>query len=256
MMMRTCTAMMLALAVLALPGCKASKAPVVGEMINGLTGMPNEAEARLRTAAHSAMAQGRTDEALGFYAKLHDRQPKDAEAALNYAQLLRRIGKTEKAVEVLEPFVIARYAAVRDNALPAVVNEYAAANTELGKLELAETALNHVLEDKTAEEYHNDAYNLMGVVMDAKGQHKEAEEYFREALDGWKGDPSSVMNNLGLNLAAQGMFDQSLSVLRQALIKAPKKTEIAKNIQLVSDLRKAYVPTAPIDILPAEPAKP
>ena len=56
------------------------------------------------------------------------------------------------------------------------------------------------------------------------------------------------MNNLGLCLAAQGMFDESLTMLRQALIKAPHKQEIARNIVMVDNLRKALVPTAPVSV--------
>ena len=77
------------------------------------------------------------------------------------------------------------------------------------------TALNQVLEDKKTARFHADAYNLLGLVLDAKNQHKEAEQNYRQALDGWKGDPTSVMNNLGLCLAAQGQFDESLMMLRQ-----------------------------------------
>ena len=129
-----------------------------------------------------------------------------------------------------------------------MINEYAAASIETGDYDLAENLLNKVLEDKKAAPFHADAFNLLGIALDAKGQHKEAEQSYRQALDGWKGDPTSVMNNLGLCLASQGMFDESLTTLRKALIKAPHKEEIARNIKMVSDLRKSFVPKAPISV--------
>jgi Tfp pilus assembly protein PilF len=68
---------------------------------------------------------------------------------------------------------------------------------------------------------------------------------FRQALDGWKGDPTSVMNNLGLCVASEGKFDEALDQLRRALVIAPQKEEIARNIVLVEGLRDKVVPKAP-----------
>ena len=56
------------------------------------------------------------------------------------------------------------------------------------------------------------------------------------------------MNNLAVCLASQGMFDESLTTLRQALVMAPRKQEIANNIQMVSELRLAVLPSAPVSI--------
>jgi len=227
---------------------KDTNTPVVGSALNDITGMHDETQTRLSTAANNAITAGKTKEALGFYSKLYKEDPKNQDTALNYAQLLRKTGKPEQAAKVLSPFVNGRDGELRDTAKPIMLNEYAAANLELGKYGLAEDALNRVLEDKKAVRFQADADNLLGLVLDAKNQHKEAEQYYRLALEGWKGDPTAVMNNLGLCLAAQGMFDESLTMLRQALIKAPHNTEIAANIKMVSDLRKALVPMAPIAV--------
>ena len=129
-----------------------------------------------------------------------------------------------------------------------MLTEYAASHIALGDFAKGEETLNRVLENSKAAPWHNDAYNLMGVSMDAQGEHKEAEQLFRMALDGWQGDPSSVMNNLGLSLAAVGRFDESLDILRKALVMSPAKSEIARNIQIISDLRGAVIPKAPVDI--------
>ena len=237
-------------ALLGVVSCKTTDTPVIGTGLNDITGMHDETEARLSTAANNAIAEGKTNEALGFYSKLYkDNHTQDV--ALNYAQLLRKTGDAPHAIKVLRPFVNGPAGTVKNNAAPIMINEYAAAVIETGNYDVAEAALNKVLEDQKAARFHADAYNLLGIVLDAKGQHKEAEQSYRQALDGWKGDPTSVMNNLGLCLAAQGMFDESLATLRQALIKAPHKQEIARNIQMVTNLRKALVPTAPISVTTA-----
>ncbi len=234
-------------ALMSVAGCKTNDTPVVGAAVDSMTGMHDETESRLSTAANNAIAEGKTGEALALYTKLY-KQDNSPETALNYAQLLRKTGSAPQAVAVIAPFVNGRDGTLKDTARPIMLNEYAAANIETGNYDLADEALDKVLEDNKAAAFHADADNLLGLVLDAKGQHKEAEQHYRQALDGWKGDPSSVMNNLGLCLASQGRFDESLTILRQALIKAPKKQEIARNIKMVSDLRKALVPTAPIPV--------
>ncbi len=239
-MRHSLTAVSLA-ALLIVVGCKTTSTPLAGKAIDSLTGMHDAAEARLSTAAANAIAEGKTDEALAFYKKLYEQNRSTQDVALNYAQLLRKTGKAQEALDVLTPFTQSRRGNLRDDIDPIVSNEYAAANIETGNFEVAETLLNHVLEDKNAAAFHADAFNLLGVVLDAKGQHKEAEQNFRQALDGWKGDSTAVMNNLGLCLASEGLFDESLATLRQALLKAPNKPEIANNIQIVSDLRKSFI---------------
>ena len=232
------------------PSDNVSDTPVFGKAINDVTGMHDEKEARLATSANNAIAEGKTKEALLFYSKLYKDHPEQQDTALNYAQLLRKTGKAKEAVKVLSPFINGRSGEIRGNARPIMLNEYAAANIDLGKYQLAEDALNKVLEDQKATRFYPDADNLLGLVLDAKNQHKEAEQYYRQALAGWKGDPVAVMNNLGLCLAAQGEFDESLTVLRQALIKAPNNEEVAANIQMVTALRHDVLPTAPIAMAP------
>jgi Flp pilus assembly protein TadD len=211
--------------------------------IDSMMGNHDAREARLSTAAAEAMRLGKTSEALAQYETLYRHSSRDKGTALNYAQLLRKTGSAARAAEVLAP-----YAERNDD--PVIMNEYAADKIALGDFAEAEKILNAVLEDQKAVAVRHDTYDLMGIALDAEGRHKEAEQMFRLALDGWRGDATSVMNNLGLCLAAEGMFDDSLLTLRKALIMAPQKEEIARNIEIVSDLRSKVVKTAH-----AKPAK-
>lgn len=228
--------------------CKPSNVPVAGKALDGFSGMRKDTEKRLSTAAHNAILEGKTAEALELYEKLYEKNQTTPAIVLNYAQLLRKSGKAEKALDVLKPVVAYGNGRLRSDLDPILINEYAATHIELGHYDEATDLLDKVLENKEAAAYHADAYNLMGIALDAQGQHKEAEQSYRQALQGWKGDPTAVMNNLGLCLAAQGLFDESLTTLRQALLQAPQKEEIARNVQMVSDLRKSLLPTAPIDV--------
>ncbi len=234
-------------ALLGVTACKMHNTPIVGKAIEGMTGMPDETEARLSTSAQNAILAGKTKEALALYTKLY-KENNTANVVLNYAQLLRKTGKTTEALTILKPFVINGDGSIKDDAKPVMINEYAAANIEIGHYHAAEMALQEVFKSTNANGFYADAYDLHGVALDAQGWHKEAEKDFKNALKIWKGDPTAVMNNLGLCLAAQGRFDESLTWLRQALVKAPHNTEIARNIDMVSKLRKEFVPTAPISI--------
>jgi len=256
-MRRTVTVLSLA-ALLSVAGCKTTQSdnniPVVGKALDSMTGMHDETEARLSTAANNAIEEGKTSEALELYSNLYEKD-RTEDTALNYAQLLRKTGKAKEALKVIEPFIYGRDGTIKGTAKPILLNEYAAAEIGTGNYDLAENVLNSVLEDKNATAFHNDAYDLLGVVLDAKGKHKEAEQSYRQALAGWKGDSTAVMNNLGLCLAAQGKFDQSLTTLRQALIKAPHKEEIARNIAMVSHLQKQLQPKTPISVKKPKSAK-
>jgi Flp pilus assembly protein TadD len=212
--------------------------------INSMRGMKAERDERLSNAAADAIASGKIDEALRYYAGLHKQHRHDRNIALVYAQLLRRTGSPQEAVHVLEPF--ASYTARSNDQNTVVIyhsdavvlNELAAAHIATGNFDAAQKLLQHVIDDKDSGPMHADAYSLMGIVLDAKGQHRDAEKMFNNALAGWKGDPTPVMNNLALCLAAQGQFDAALDTLRRALVISPNdKQEIARNIALISELR-------------------
>lgn len=232
-----------------LTACAATNDVSVGDPIDSMRGKHAATERRLATAALDAIAEGKTNEALTHYEKLYNRSLSNAEIAVNYAQLLRKSGQTEQALKVLQPFATRQKKDMPSKApLAMIQSEYAAALIANGQFEPAQKMLDGILTNPNATEFHPDASHLAGVALDAQGHHKAAEKLLRQALDGWKGDPTSVMNNLALNLASQGMFDESLTTLRKAQIMAPEKTEIARNIQIVSDLRQEIVPKAPVNI--------
>jgi Flp pilus assembly protein TadD len=218
--------------------------------INSMSGMKKETEARLSTRAAEEIANGKTREALATYKRLYADKPQSKEVALNYAQLLRRSGQRAEAIKVLRKFTGADTpkSPGKEPMDALLLNEYAAALIEDGDFNTAATALAAVQDSADARHAHADAYNLSGIVLDAQGKHSEAEQMFRQSMETWRGDKSSVMNNLALSLASQGKFDESIDQLRRALMLAPGKTEIARNIDIVSALRHSIVPQAPVNL--------
>lgn len=240
---------LLALAIVfSLTACGAKNEPL-STALDSMQGKKAATQTRLTTAAAEAIAAGRTSEALMHHGNLYKTDRKDADNALNYAQLLRRTGKSDEALKVLSPFVKKKPA--KDGATtevhPMLLNEYAANLIERGDLTEAQKIIDRVLADEKAKGQHADAMNLLGVALDAQGRHKEAETMFKLALEGWNGNPTTVMNNLALCLASQAKFDEALTTLRQALVIAPDKQEIARNIQIVSELHDNIV-AKPVNI--------
>jgi Flp pilus assembly protein TadD len=206
-------------------------------------------ERRLATAAADAIAQGRTEEALANYERLYARNKSDTGIVLNYAQLLRKSGRNEQALKILKPLAAnSRGSDFGKTPASLIRNEYAAALISAGQYGEAVTVLDKVLANPKAQDFYPDANHLEGIALDAQGQHKDAEPYFRRALETWHGDASAVMNNLALNLASQGNFDEALTLLRRAQVMDPAKTEIAKNIDIVAGLRAAVVPKPPVSV--------
>ncbi len=211
-------------------------------------------EDRIRSIAKQAVKDGNTEEALLFYEGLYKRDSNNVDNALSYAQVLRKTGHPQRSVMVLSRFVdrtnYAEFATADDKKRKSkklkqydrmLILEYASALLEMGQFERSERFLQPMLEDKKASDLHPQVHNLIGVSMDARAMHGKAEMHYRAAMDGWEGTPINVMNNLALNLAHQGYFDESLDLLRRARVMAPDQESVAANIDIVTDLQKAIV---------------
>ncbi len=200
-------------------------------------------ERRLATEANEAIRSGKIEDAIVKFEKLYNSMStRDTTVALNYAQLLRKKGFPEKSIKVLSPYVDTRRGKINSKAEPILINELAASVIETGDFNRAQNLLSEVFGNEEAKKFHADSHNLQGIILGAKKDYPLAEEHFRIALDGWTGDATSVKNNLAVCLASQAKFDEALMLLRQALIEAPEKVEIAKNIELISELRDAIIP--------------
>lgn len=168
-------------------------------------------------------------ESLSSIERLYKQDSTNPKLAVRYARALRENGRMTRAAMVLNPLIENPKTKTVD-----VITEYAAVQASMGNYELAEKhARAAVLQDQNSAE----AYHVLGIALDAQGFNKQAEVALRKALDNWSGDPSPVLNNLGLNLAAQGFLDEAISTLRRAAALAPNKTEIERNLRIVQALQ-------------------
>lgn len=185
--------------------------------------------AALERVAKETSESGNKVESMAAMEKLYKRDSENPDIAARYARSLRQNGRMNRAMMILRPFA-------EDESLENVKIdiEYAALSAASGDYINTESyARKVVLQDAESGE----GYHLLGIALDAQSKHEQAEKAFRKALDYWEGDPSPVLNNLGLNLASQGFFDEALEKLRQAAATSDGRDEIERNIRIISTLQ-------------------
>ena len=187
-----------------------------------------------RAAMEAAAAAGQPELGrLRLMERAYRRDPENPEVATAYAAALRQAGFANRAAIVLGPFE------AKPNASPDIKTELAAIQLELGRYreaeEIAASVARTAGSDKAAPVPR--AYHLLGLALEAQGRHAEAERAFRGALEAWEGDPAPVLNNLALNLAAQGRTVEARDVLLEARASGPApRPEVERNLRIVEAL--------------------
>lgn len=203
-------------------------------------------DAALERAADNASSRGASKESLALMERIYMRDSANRDNALKYAMALRDAGRLNRAAMVLSPFAEGHKESDAEICL-----EYASIMTEMGDYPVAEThARQAILKNpESAQGYH-----VLGIALDAQGHNKQAEVAFRKALEMWEGDPTPVLNNLGLNLATQGFIDEAVDTLRKAASLAPERTEIERNLRIVSALQ-VQPPVSGSRLIPMPPRR-
>jgi Flp pilus assembly protein TadD len=211
--------------VLALATGQLAACQTTGTNSPDMNGRMNAAYEKASKKANS----GDTTVPLAVAEKQYKKNPEDAAAALTYAKALRQSDYANQAATILMPF------AREKEALPGVKSEMAAIQLALGNFDAAEEyGQQAVLQDPTDAR----AYQDLGIALDAKQMHPEAERAFRKALENWQGDPTVIMNNLALNLASQGFVDEAIEVLEKAKELSPGRIEIERNLRIVRTMNE------------------
>lgn len=172
---------------------------------------------------------------LAYYEKRWAENKKDPYIATDYAKALRHNDQAQRALTML-----ARYAKASDAPVEAIV-EFAADSAATGNyvsaLHYAEVAV-----EKDPTNPH--AQMIYGIALDATGEHTRAEAAHREALKYWAGDPAVLLSNLALSLAHQGFLDQALDTMREAHSLSPEREDIARNVDILTELHHNVVSQA------------
>lgn len=181
-----------------------------------------------KQASNAEVLYGETRDNLSTIEALYQRNKTDAMNGARYGKALREAGQMKQAKAVLLPFV-------DDKSAGTLVN------SELSSIYLADGDFNRA-ESSARKAVKQDGANYrawrnLGNALDAQEKYVEGETAFRHSMEIWTGeDKVPVMNNLALNLAAQGYTDRALTLLYEAQKLSPDRVEIERNIRIIRTL--------------------
>ena len=217
---------LLFIAIIALAGCQTTN-----RAADSYTSSSHEQrlDAAIEKAAIQASRSGSSSARLLALEKQYKRNSDKPAYALAYTQGLRQAGYLNRAAIILKPF------ADEEEALIGVKTEMSMIALGLGNYDGAERYAQEAILQDPGDHY---AYQNLGIALDAKEMHPEAERAFRKGLEYWEGDPTTIMNNLALNLATQGYIDDAVGVLEKAKKISPDRIEIERNLRIIRTLNE------------------
>ena len=156
--------------------------------------------------------------------------PKDAEAAINYAQALRGNGQRSQAVAVLEQ------SSIQNPKHMGVLGAYGRALADVGNYRQALEVLNRAHQPDQPDWR---ILSVQGAVLDQMGRHDEAQRYYGTALRIVPDEPS-VLSNLGLSYALSKDLVRAETTLRRAAGQSRVDPRVRQNLALVVGLQGRF----------------
>lgn len=166
----------------------------------------------------------------GEWGDRYNRNPKDAQSAINYAHALRKNGQRAQAVAVLER------ASIHNPESTAVAGAYGRALADVGNLQQALEVLGRA---HTPDKPDWRILSVQGAVLDQLGRHQEARRYYTAALKIVPEEPS-ILSNLGLSYALAKELPRAEETLRRASNRNAKDLRIRQNLALVVGLQGRF----------------
>jgi Flp pilus assembly protein TadD len=156
--------------------------------------------------------------------------PRDAVAAINYAQALRGIGQRAQAVAVLEQ------ASMHNAGNMELAGAYGRALADVGK---HRQALEVLTRAHTPDRPDWRILNVQGVVLDQLGRHQEAQNYYASALRIMPEEPS-VLSNLGLSYVLAKNLPEAEATLKRAAAQRSPDPRVRGNLALAVGLQGRF----------------
>lgn len=160
----------------------------------------------------------------------YERNPKDRNAGLRYAEILRISGKNIQALAVMRQVAIA-HPTDRD-----VLAAYGKAQAAAGQLE---PALATIQRAQTPDRPDWRLYSAEGAVLDQLGRSDEARAKYRLALN-TKPDEPSIISNLGMSYVLSGDLKTAETYMRSAAQKPTADSHVRQNLALVIGLQGRF----------------
>ena len=156
--------------------------------------------------------------------------PRDANAALRYAEALRRTSQRAQAAAVLQQTSIHNPNDRR------VLGAYGRALADTGNLN---EALEVLARAHSPDQPDWRVLSAQGAVLDQMGRHHEARRYYTTALKIAPEEPS-ILSNLGLSYALAKDLPQAEQTLRKASARGSSERRVRQNLALVVGLQGRF----------------
>jgi Flp pilus assembly protein TadD len=190
------------------------------------TTQPTETTGSLGAAA-AARGTAKGPRASEAWSERYRANPDDPEAAVNYAQALRRNGLRSQAVAVLER------ASIQNPKHRGVLGAYGRALADVGNYQQAFDVLDRA---HTPDRPDWRILSVQGAALDQMGRHEEAQRYYATALRIVPDEPS-VLSNLGLSYALSKDLVRAETTLRRATRQSRVDPRVRTNLALVVGLQ-------------------
>lgn len=190
----------------------------------------NDVTGSIASAPPAPRGEAEWRRALDVWGDRYKRDPRDADAAINYARALRATGQRAQAVAVLEQ------AAIRHpNNMP-LLGAYGRALADAGQYAQALDALNKA---HTPDNPDWRILNAQGAVLDQMGRHADAQKYYTTALKITPDEPS-ILSNLALSYVLTKDLKRAEETLRRAVAQPNAGAKVRQNLALVVGLQGRF----------------
>ncbi|TCL72016.1 Flp pilus assembly protein TadD [Rhizobium sp. BK251] len=160
----------------------------------------------------------------------YEKNPKDRDAGIGYANLLRMSGRDAQALAVMQQVAIAN---PQDRG---VLAAYGKAQAAAGQLE---QALDTITRAQTPDRPDWKLISAEGAILDQLGRSSEARSRYRDALDIQPNEPS-VLSNLGMSYVLTNDPRTAETYLRSAADQPGADSRVRQNLALVVGLQGRF----------------
>ena len=160
----------------------------------------------------------------------YERNPKDRNNGLAYANILMMTGRNTQALAVMQQVAIA-HPADRE-----VLSSFGKAQAAAGQLE---QALGTIGRAQTPDRPDWRLYSAEGAVLDQLGRSEEARGRYRMALDLKPNDPT-ILSNLGMSYVLGGDLRTAETYLKSASQQPGADSRVRQNLALVVGLQGRF----------------
>ncbi|MBW8638082.1 tetratricopeptide repeat protein [Hoeflea sp. WL0058] len=164
------------------------------------------------------------------FAAAYKANPKDKATGINYATVLRMVGRDSQALAVMQQVAIA-HPSDRD-----VLASYGKAQAAAGQLE---AALSTIKRAQTPDRPDWKLLSAEAAILDQLGKTEQARGLYRQALDLAPDEPT-ILSNLGMSYLLTGDLRTSETYLKKAVARPGADSRVRQNLALVVGLQGRF----------------